>query len=116
MSEKVKVTIVGSGYVGMSLAVLRWLSTTMLLCSISFRSVSKKLTSPESTVANADIETFLKKRELSLSATLDVDEAYPGADFVVVATPTNYDPDTNRSTRWPWTPSLCKLRHWPRTR
>ena len=50
----------------------------------------------ESTVADPDIEAFLKERELSLSATLDVDEAYSGADFVVVATPTNYDPDTNQ--------------------
>ena len=50
----------------------------------------------ESTVADADIEAFLKDKELSLSATLDVDEAYSGADFVVVATPTNYDPDTNQ--------------------
>jgi UDPglucose 6-dehydrogenase len=50
----------------------------------------------ESTVADPGIEAFLKERELSLSATLDVDEAYSGADFVVVATPTNYDPDTNR--------------------
>jgi UDPglucose 6-dehydrogenase len=50
----------------------------------------------ESTVADPDIEAFLKERTLSLTATLDPEEAYSGADFVVVATPTNYDPDTNR--------------------
>ena len=95
MSEKVKVTIVGSGYVGMSLAVLLAQHNDVTLLDIVPERV-EKVNRRESTVANADIETFLKKRELSLSATLDVDEAYPGADFVVVATPTNYDPDTNR--------------------
>ena len=50
----------------------------------------------ESTVADPDIEAFLKEEILSLSATLDIDEAYSGSDFVVVAAPTNYDPDTNR--------------------
>ena len=44
-------------------------------------------------VADPDIETFLKEKELSLSATLDVEEGYSGAEFVVVATPTNYDHD-----------------------
>ena len=50
----------------------------------------------ESTVADAEIEAFLKQRELSLSATLDKQAAYAGANYVVVATPTNYDPDTNQ--------------------
>ena len=96
MSEKVKVTIVGSGVRGhASLAVLLAQHNDVTLLDIVPERV-EKVNRRESTVANADIETFLKKRELSLSATLDVDEAYPGADFVVVATPTNYDPDTNR--------------------
>jgi UDPglucose 6-dehydrogenase len=47
-------------------------------------------------VTDAEIEAFLSEKELSLSATLDKHLAYRGASFVIVATPTNYDPDTNR--------------------
>ena len=95
MSEKAKVTIVGSGYVGMSLAVLLAQHNDVKVLDIDPERVDQ-VNRRESTVADADIEAFLKDKELSLSATLDVDEAYSGADFVVVATPTNYDPDTNQ--------------------
>ena len=95
MSEKVKVTVVGSGYVGMSLAVLLAQHNDVTVLDIDPERVGQ-VNRRESTVADADIEAFLKDKELSLSATLDVDEAYSGADFVVVATPTNYDPDTNQ--------------------
>ena len=95
MSEKVKVTVVGSGYVGMSLAVLLAQFNDVTVLDIDPERVGQ-VNRRESTVADADIEAFLKKRELNLSATLDADEAYSGADFVVVATPTNYDPETNR--------------------
>jgi UDPglucose 6-dehydrogenase len=95
MTEKVKVTVVGSGYVGMSLAVLLAQHNDVTVLDIDPDRVDQ-VNRRESTVADADIEAFLKERELSLSATLDPDEAYKGADFVVVAAPTNYDPDTNR--------------------
>ena len=95
MPEKVKVTVVGSGYVGMSLAVLLAQHNDVTVLDIDPDRVDR-VNRRESTVADADIEAFLKERELNLSATLDVDEAYSGADFVVVAAPTNYDPDTNR--------------------
>ena len=95
MSEKVKVTVVGSGYVGMSLAVLLAQHNDVTVLDIDPDRVDQ-VNCRESTVADPDIEDFLKERELTLSATLDVDEAYSGAEFVVVATPTNYDPDTNR--------------------
>jgi len=95
MSEKVKVTVVGSGYVGMSLAVLLAQHNDVTVLDIDPERVDL-VNRRESTVADPDIEAFLRDRDLSLSATLDVDEAYSGAEFVVVATPTNYDPDTNR--------------------
>ena len=95
MSEKLKVTVVGSGYVGMSLAVLLAQHNDVTVFDIDPERV-EKVNRRKSTVADADIEAFFKERELNLSATLDADEAYSGADFVVVATPTNYDPDTNR--------------------
>ena len=95
MSEKAKVTVVGSGYVGMSLAVLLAQHNDVTVLDIDPDRVDQ-VNRRESTVVDPDIEAFLRDRELSLSATLDVDEAYSGADFVVVAAPTNYDPDTNR--------------------
>ena len=95
MSKKVKVTVVGSGYVGMSLAVLLAQHNDVTVLDIDPERVDQ-VNRRESTVADADIEVFLKERELSLSATLDKQAAYARANFVVVATPTNYDPDTNR--------------------
>ena len=95
MSEKVKVTVVGSGYVGMSLAVLLSQHNDVTVLDIDHDRVDQ-VNRRESTVADPDIEAFLKERELSLTATLDKQAAYAGANFVVVATPTNYDPDTNR--------------------
>jgi UDPglucose 6-dehydrogenase len=56
----------------------------------------EKVNNKKSTVADAEIEAFLAEKELSLTATLDKRAAYKRASFVVVATPTNYDPDTNR--------------------
>ena len=95
MPEKVKVTVVGSGYVGMSLAVLLAQHNDVTVLDIDPERV-EQVNRRESTVADPDIETFLKERTLSLSATLDPDEAYFGANFVVVAAPTNYDSNTNR--------------------
>lgn len=95
MSEKLKVTVVGSGYVGMSLAVLLAQHNDVTVLDIDPERVDQ-VNRRESTVADPDIEAFLKEKELTLSATQNVDEAYSGAEFVVVATPTNYDPDTNR--------------------
>ncbi|MDC3316401.1 nucleotide sugar dehydrogenase [bacterium] len=95
MPEKAKVTVVGSGYVGMSLAVLLAQHNDVTVLDIDPDRVNQ-VSRRESTVADAEIEAFLKERELSLTATLDKQAAYADANFVVVATPTNYDPDTNQ--------------------
>ena len=95
MSEKVKVTVVGSGYVGMSLAVLLAQHNDVTVLDIDPQRVDQ-INRRESTVADTDIEAFLRDRELSLRATRDKQTAYEGANFVLVATPTNYDPDTNQ--------------------
>lgn len=95
MPEKVKVTVVGSGYVGMSLAVLLAQHNDVTVLDID-PDRADQVNRRKSTVADPGIEVFLKKRELSLTATLDKQAAYAGANFVVVATPTNYDPDTNQ--------------------
>ena len=85
----------GSGYVGMSLAVLLAQHNDVVVLDVDASRV-EKVNTKQSTVADAEIEAFLAEKELSLTATLDKQAAYEGAGFVVVATPTNYDPDTNR--------------------
>ncbi len=95
MTNKTKITVVGSGYVGMSLAVLLAQHNDVVVLDVDASRV-EKVNNKQSTVADAEIEAFLADKELSLTATLDKKVAYEGASFVVVATPTNYDPDTNR--------------------
>ena len=95
MTDKIKITVVGSGYVGMSLAVLLAQHNDVVVLDVDAARV-EKVNNRQSTVADAEIEAFLADKELSLTATLDKQAAYKGASFVVVATPTNYDPDTNR--------------------
>jgi UDPglucose 6-dehydrogenase len=94
VSTRCKITVVGSGYVGMSLAVLLAQYNDVVVLDVDPARV-QKVNSKQSTVVDAEIETFLTEKELSLKATLDKQAAYEGASFVVVATPTNYDPDTN---------------------
>ena len=95
MTSKTKITVVGSGYVGMSLAVLLAQHNDVVVLDVNPARVDR-VNSKQSTVADVEIESFLAEKELSLTATLDKKAAYESASFVVVATPTNYDPDTNR--------------------
>ena len=85
----------GSGYVGMSLAVLLAQHNDVVVLDVDPTRVDK-VNNKQSTVTDAEIEAFLAKKVLSLTATLDKQAAYEDASFVVVATPTNYDSDTNR--------------------
>ena len=85
----------GSGYVGMSLAVLLAQHNDVVVLDVDASRV-ERVNNKQSTVDDAEIEAFLAQKELSLIATLDKQAAYKGASFIVVATPTNYDPDTNR--------------------
>jgi UDPglucose 6-dehydrogenase len=95
LTDKTKITVVGSGYVGMSLAILLAQHNDVVVLDVDPYRVDK-VNNKQSTVADAEIEAFLAKKVLSLTATLDKQAAYEGASFVVVATPTNYDTDTNR--------------------
>ncbi len=95
MTNRTKITIVGSGYVGMSLAVLLAQHNDVIVLDVDPGRVDK-VNLKQSTVADSEIETFLTDKVLSLTATLDKQAAYEGASFVVVAVPTNYDPHTNR--------------------
>lgn len=85
----------GSGYVGMSLAVLLSQHSDVVILDVDPIRV-EKVNNKKTTVADDEIESFLAEKELSLSATIDKHEAYSESNFVVVATPTNYDSETNR--------------------
>ena len=94
MRSKTKITVVGSGFVGMSLAVLLAQHNDVIVLDVDPARV-EKVNNKQSTVTDAEIDAFLAEKELSLTATTDKQAAYKDASFVVVATPTNYDPDTN---------------------
>ncbi len=95
MGKKIKITVVGSGYVGMSLSVLLAQHNDVTVLDIDAARVGK-INNKQSTVTDTEIELFLAEKSLSLIATLDKQVAYEGASFIIVATPTNYDSDTNR--------------------
>ncbi|MDA9559804.1 nucleotide sugar dehydrogenase [Porticoccaceae bacterium] len=90
-----KITVVGSGYVGMSLSVLLAQHNDVTVLDIDATRVYK-INNKQSTVADTEIELFLAEKSLSLTATLDRQVAYEGASFIIVATPTNYNADSNR--------------------
>ena len=89
-----KITVVGTGYVGMSIAVLLAQHNEVKALDIDTGRV-ELINQRKSTVADDEIERYLADKELSLAATLDKAVAYKDSDFVVVATSTDYDPETN---------------------
>jgi len=89
-----KIAVAGSGYVGISNAVLLAQHNEVVALDIVQRKVDL-LNAKRSPIEDADIKSYLSDRALNLRATLDKEEAYAGAEFVLVATPTNYDPSTN---------------------
>ncbi len=95
MNEKIKITVVGSGYVGMSLAVLLAQHNDVTILEVDSHKVDD-VNNRKSTIVDPDIDYLLKKKKLCLSATLDKNIAYKNASFIIVATPTNYDTASNR--------------------
>jgi UDPglucose 6-dehydrogenase len=89
-----KVTVVGTGYVGLSLAVLLAQQNEVVALDIVPEKV-EMLNRKRSAIADLEIEDFLKNKRLNLRATLNKEEAYEGADFIIIATPTDYDLNTN---------------------
>ena len=94
MTRKYKITVVGTGYVGMSMAALLGQHNEVIALDIDSARVAL-INQGKSTVADADIQVFLDDRRLSLTATMDEKEAYQEAEFIIIATPTDYDPETN---------------------
>jgi len=89
-----KIAVAGTGYVGMSIATLLAQHCEVVAVDVVPEKVDK-INRRESPIADDLIEEYLRERPLQLSATLDARAAYRDADFVVIATPTNYDPQKN---------------------
>ncbi|MEY2821539.1 MAG: hypothetical protein RL105_1111, partial [Verrucomicrobiota bacterium] len=90
-----KIAVVGTGYVGLANAVLLARRHEVVALDINAKRV-ELVNSGRSPIADKEIEQALRAGGLRLRATLDPAEAYRGARFVLVATPTDYDPETNR--------------------
>lgn len=89
-----KIAVAGTGYVGLSIATLLSQKNQVMALDIipeKVEMINKRL----SPIKDKEIEEFFKNKELNLKATLDYKEAFEGAEFIVISTPTNYDDEKN---------------------
>lgn len=89
-----KIAVAGTGYVGLSISVLLSQKNEVTAVDIIKEKVDM-INSGISPIVDKEIEEYLKNKDLSLTATTDAESAYKNADFVIISTPTNYDPKLN---------------------
>lgn len=89
-----KITIAGTGYVGLSNAILLAQHNEVIALDVIQEKVDM-INRRESPIADVEIEEYLTNKELSLTATTDAYKAFADADYVIISTPTNYDPEKN---------------------
>lgn len=89
-----KIAVAGTGYVGLSMAALLSQNQTVVAVDVVPEKVDM-INHRKSPVQDEYIEKYFAQKELDLIATLDAEQAYRGADYVIIATPTNYDPKKN---------------------
>ena len=89
-----KIAVVGTGYVGLSMSMVLAQHNEVVALDIDAEKIDQ-LNRGESPIVDAEVEQFLKEKSLTFKATLDSEEALTGATFVVIATPTDYDPVEN---------------------
>lgn len=94
MQGKTKIAVAGTGYVGLSLAVLLAQNNTVYAVDIVPEKV-ELINNKRSPIQDDYIEKYLAEKELDLTATLDAESAYKNSDFVIIAAPTNYDSQKN---------------------
>lgn len=94
MKKNIKIAVAGTGYVGLSLAVLLAQNNEVYAIDIIPEKV-ELINNGKSPIQDDYIEKYLAEKELNLTATLDAESAYKDADFVVIAAPTNYDSQKN---------------------
>lgn len=92
--SKLKIAVAGLGYVGLSNAVLLAQHNQVVAVDVDAERVAQ-LNAGKSPIVDAELENYLAEKELDLTATLDAEAAYKDAHYIIVATPTNYDPVTN---------------------
>ncbi|KPM75448.1 nucleotide sugar dehydrogenase [Pseudoalteromonas sp. UCD-33C] len=89
-----KIAVAGTGYVGLSNAMLLAQHNNVLALDIVEEKIAQ-LNAGKSPISDTEIEDFLANKKLSFTATTDKQLAYQNADFIIIATPTDYDPETN---------------------
>ena len=89
-----KIAVAGTGYVGLSLAVLLSRYNDVVAVDLIEEKV-EKINNKISPIKDEYVEKYLKEKDLKLTATTDGKKAYKDADFVIIATPTNYDSNKN---------------------